>query len=130
MAPIVSRDSGGSGCFRFTGVTSISGVGRHSTSSPKTVGELVAALSQIDPSLPVVEAWDGIPGWFEVDEDGKRVTIGVFLDSCYADLSDFQSNVTSMSEAEWIGERGVLREMFGGLELPEGYDRRSWPYGD
>ncbi len=105
-------------------------MGRHSSSSSKTVGELVAALSQIDQSLPVVEGWDGIPGWFEVAVDGDIVTIGVYLDSCYAEISDLDSNVTEMSERAWREARALQNDRFGDLTLPEGYDRRQWAYGD
>ena len=94
---------------------------RHSSSAPKTVADLVEALGKIDQSLPVIEGWDGIPGWFEVDADGDRVTIGVYLDSCYSELYD---------AIEIGGESPEEITKFGGLELPENYDPASWPYGD
>lgn len=108
---------------------------RSSKQESKTVADLVAALQKIDQSLPVHEPWDDIPGWFEVvrvekkdTPDGAFVTVdeyvvlGIYLDSAYAQIWD-----------HLVDDPARLNEddkSFGGLCLPEGYDRDGWPYGD
>lgn len=54
-------------------------MGHHCEGEPRTVGELIVALSALDPSLPLLESWDEGAGWFEVAECGgeKVVWIGV-----------------------------------------------------
>lgn len=119
-------------------------MGRHSKQTPKTVGEFVAALQKIDQSLPVLEADDTLPGWFEVCRIEKKdtpdgsfqtvdeyVAVGIFLDSAYAQMHD---HITETEEprndhqlARYIRDD---ERAFGGLTLPEGYDRDSWRYGD
>ena len=53
---------------------------------PRTVGELVTALSALDPNLPVYESWNEGPGWFEVDD--LVVWLGVHGPCSQADESD------------------------------------------
>lgn len=118
-------------------------MGRHSAQQSKTVADLVTALQKIDQSLPVHEPWDDLPGWFEVirvetkdTPDGEFTTVdeyvvlGIFLDSAYAQIHDHRGNVSSMSETAWRATKDEDERAFGGLELPEGYDRDDWPHGD
>lgn len=119
-------------------------MGRHSAQQSKTVADLVAALQKIDQSLPVHEPWDDLPGWFEVirvetkdTPDGEFTTVdeyvvlGIFLDSAYAQMYD---HVVKTEEPRNDHQLSMYisedERAFGGLKLPEGYDRDDWPYGD
>lgn len=113
-------------------------MGRHSKQTPKTVADFVAALQKIDQSLPVLEADENLPGWFEVVKVESRdnpqgdfqtvdhyVVVGTFLDSAYAQMWDHQQGTPG---DDVIHPDDI--DAFGGLKLPEGYDREGWTYGD
>ena len=78
----------------------------HCEGEPRTVGELITALSALDPSLPLYETWNEGPGWFEVDEfDGTpMVWLGVHAPCSTEANPDF----ITIEQVEADIARGVL----------------------
>lgn len=79
----------------------------HCDGEPRTVGELITALSALDPNLPLYETWNESPGWFELDKrfGGTHVVwLGVHAPCSREDDPDS----ISVEQVEADIARGVL----------------------
>lgn len=60
----------------------------HCDEEPATVADLIFALQQLDPELPVYETWDEVPGWIDVAPYGKSDVLWIGTRKCGRGLPD------------------------------------------